>query len=92
MSTELKTKKVQANVDAELKRDAENVIKEVGLTPSLVINSLYKEIVATGRIPLSFSLTDRQKADLDLLRVSKALPVRTLGSKKEIEDFFNEDD
>lgn len=85
-----KTQKVQANIEATLKATAEEVIKEVGLTPTAVINSLYKEIAATGRIPLSFSLTPKQMADLELRKVSKAVPVRKLKTKKDIEEFFNE--
>ena len=51
--------KVQVNIDPELKQSAENIIKEIGLTPTAVINGMYKQIVATGKIPLSFSLTPK---------------------------------
>ena len=91
MSAKAKTQKVQANVESTLKATAEEVIKEVGLTPTAVINSLYKEIAATGRIPLSFSLTPEQMATLELREVSKAVPVREVKTKKDFEEFFNED-
>lgn len=45
--------KVQVNIDPKLKQSAENIIKESGLTPTAVINGMYKQIVATGKIPLS---------------------------------------
>lgn len=83
--------KVQVNIDPELKQSAENIIKELGLTPTAVINGMYKQIVATGKIPLSFSLTPRQRAELELREVSKKIPVREVKTKEELEEFFNED-
>lgn len=46
--------KVQVNIDPELKQSAENIIKELGLTPTAVINGMYKQIVATGKYLLVF--------------------------------------
>ena len=83
--------KVQVNIDPELKQSAENIIKELGLTPTAVINGMYKQIVATGKIPLSFSLTSRQRAELELREVSKKVPVQEVKTKEELEEFFNED-
>lgn len=82
--------RVQANVDPAIKDVAESVIKEVGLTPTVVINSLYRKIAATGKIPLDFSLTPKQMADLELREVSKAVPVHELKTAKDIEEFFDE--
>lgn len=83
--------KVQVNIDPELKQSAENIIKELGLTPTAVINGMYKQIVATGKIPLSFSLTPRQRAELELREVSKKVPVQEVKTKEELEEFFNKD-
>lgn len=84
--------KVQVNIDSDLKRSAENIIKEVGLTPTAVINGMYKQIVATEKIPLDFSLTSEQMANFQLQNAVKKLPVKKLRTKKEIEDFFNDED
>lgn len=96
MSASLKEKKtqsrVQANVDTDVKDMAESVIKAVGLTPTVIINGLYRKIAATGKIPLDFSLTPEQMADLQLQSAVKKLPVKKLRTKKEIEDFFNDED
>lgn len=83
--------KVQVNIDSELKQSAEEIIKEVGLTPTAVINGMYKEIVATGKIPLSFSLTPKQMAEIELREVSKKVPVREFKSKEDFKEFFDED-
>ena len=70
MSTAKKSKniqsRVQTNIDSKIKERAENVIKEVGLTPTAVINELQEAI--------------------------KNVPVKKLRTKKEIEDFFNNED
>lgn len=96
MSTIVKRKRaqgrVQANVDPDVKNMAEDVTKAVGLTPTAVINSFYRKIAATGRIPLDLSLTSDQMVDLQLQNAVKKLPVKKLRTKKEIEDFFNDED
>lgn len=96
MSISVKDKKtqarVQANVDADVKDMAESVIKAVGLTPTVIINGLYRKIATTGKIPLDFSLTSEQMADLQLQNAVKKLPVKKLRTKKEIDDFFNDED
>lgn len=84
-------KKVQANVDRSIANDAENIMNQIGVTPSVVINSLYREIVATGKIPLSFSLTPRQRATMELQEAVKNIPVKKVESDEELRKFFDED-
>lgn len=91
MTQATKNKKIQVNVDRDTAKQAEDIMNEIGVTPTVVINSLYKQIVATGKIPLSFSLTSRQKADFDLEMASKKVPVHKM-TKKDIEDFFKDED
>ena len=83
--------RVQANVDSKIKNIAESVVKEVGLTPTAVIDGLYHEIAVTGKIPLDFFLTSEQMANLELKNTIKQLPVKKLRTQKEIEDFFNDE-
>lgn len=87
-----KNKRVQANVDRNVAIEAEQIIDELGLNPTTVINALYKKIIATGSIPFSFSLTPEQKATIRIRQVSKEKPVKKLESDKDIEEFFNEDE
>lgn len=86
-----KNKKIQVNVNRQLANEAEAVINEIGLTPTVVINALYKQIVATGKIPLNLSLTPEQMTALKIRELSKNKPVRKISNEKELEDFFNED-
>lgn len=92
MSTQLKSQKVQANVDPTIKAEAESIIKEVGLTPTAVINGLYHEIVATGKIPLSFSLTKKQRVQLRIKELSQNKPVKEIRSQKDLEEFYTNED
>lgn len=85
------TKRIQANVDKQIARQAEDVITELGLTPTAVINSLYKKIAATGEIPFSFKLTPEQMADIRVREAAESRPVKKIRTKKDLEDFFDED-
>lgn len=57
-----------------------------------ILKNYYNQFVATGKIPLDFSLTSEQMPDLQLQNAVKKLPVKKLRTKKEIEDFFNDED
>ena len=86
-----KNKRVQVNVDRSLANEAEDVMDELGLNPAVVINALYKEIVATGRIPLSFSLTPEQRTALQIRQLSKNKPEQNIKDAKALEEFFDAD-
>ena len=90
-SVKSKNKKIQVNVNRKLAAKAENIMDEIGFNPNVVINSLYKEIVATGKIPLSFSLTKEQRAELELRDAVKDIPVHRVKSKKDLEEFFDDE-
>ncbi|MCI2031025.1 type II toxin-antitoxin system RelB/DinJ family antitoxin [Limosilactobacillus sp.] len=86
-----KNKRVQVNVERNLANEAEDVMDELGLNPTVVINALYKEIVATGRIPLSFSLTPEQLTALKIRLLSKDKPEKEINNEEDLKEFFNED-
>lgn len=86
-----KIKKVQVNINRDTAEDVEQIMKKIGVTPSVVINALYKQIEATGKIPLSFSLTPRQRAELELDRATQNVPIKHLKTQKELKEFFDED-
>ncbi|QNQ83702.1 damage-inducible protein [Lactobacillus sp. PV037] len=87
----MEVKKVQVNVDREIAEDAENVMNEIGITPTAVINTLYREIVATGKIPLSFSLTPEQIATMRIKEAAMRLPNKKIETDEEIAEFFDEE-
>nr|DAX90274.1 MAG TPA: DNA-damage-inducible protein J [Caudoviricetes sp.] len=87
-----RNKKLQVNINRELAGDAEDVIEELGLTPTAVINALYREIVATGRIPLNLTLTPEQRTELHIRQLSKDKPEVEIKTNKDLEEFFSDED
>ena len=48
---------ISIRMDSELKERAENVIEQLGLNMTVVINMLFRQIVREQAIPLSLSLS-----------------------------------
>lgn len=59
-----KSANVLARVEPEVKKQAEDILSELGLPASVVINALYKQIIMTKSIPFSLSLP-KEPATLD---------------------------
>lgn len=64
-----KSANVTARVQPEIKRQAEAVLDRIGLPVSVLIDTLYRQIIMTGSVPFSLSIpklptrdgmTDRQ--------------------------------
>ena len=84
-------KRIQVQVDEKLAKDTEFILDQLGLTPTTVITMMYKRIVANGGIPFDISLTDREKATLELMNTIENLPVTKLETAEEIEDWFSDE-
>lgn len=54
-----KTANVLARVEPDVKEQAENIMAQLGIPVSVVINMLYKQIILTRSIPFSLSLPAR---------------------------------
>ena len=52
----IKTANVMARVEPDVKEQAEAIMNQLGIPASIVINSLYKQIIMTRSIPFSISL------------------------------------
>lgn len=55
-----KTATVLARLDPKLKEDAEKVLEQLGVPPSLVINMLYRQIVMTESIPFKLTIPPKR--------------------------------
>lgn len=53
MSTKNETKRVQADVNKEVANEAELIMSEIGITPTVVINALYKKLLRLVRFHLA---------------------------------------
>ncbi len=58
-----KTANVTARVHPEIKKQAEDVLEQLGIPVSVLIDSLYRQIILTNSIPYSFSLPSLQTRD-----------------------------
>jgi len=56
----MKTETIRARIDPVLKGEAEEVIDELGLTPSTVIQMLYKQIVFTRSLPFEVKIPNAE--------------------------------
>jgi DNA-damage-inducible protein J len=52
-----KNTSISIRMDSELKERAENVIEQLGLNMTVVVNMLFRQIVREQAIPLSMSLS-----------------------------------
>ena len=57
-----KSAMLMTRIEPKLKQDAEKVLKQLGVPSSVVITSLYKQIVLKKAIPFSISLVPAPKA------------------------------
>lgn len=53
------TAAVYARIDSGLKENAENILQQLGISPSSAIQMLYSQIVLTRSLPLDLKLPDR---------------------------------
>lgn len=68
------TTAVYARIDSDLKKDAENILSQLGITPASAIQMLYSQIVLTKGLPFDLHLPvtklllieDMNRADLDV--------------------------
>ncbi|MCT3543743.1 type II toxin-antitoxin system antitoxin, RelB/DinJ family [Lentilactobacillus buchneri] len=84
-------KRVQVQVDKDLADSTEAVLNQLGLNSTVVINALYSRITATGSLPFELKLSPREKASLDLVEASKAIPRKRITDKKELAAWLSDE-
>lgn len=65
------TNAVYARIDTNLKEKAENILNQLGITPSSAIQMLYSQIVLTRSLPLNLQLPSSEPATLQQLSKSE---------------------
>ena len=90
-----KTANVTARVSPEIKQQAEEILEQLGIPVSVLIDSLYRQIIMTNSIPYSFSvpalktrdtMTDAQFNTM----MAKGLTDAKAGQGIDVEDAFAE--
>lgn len=62
MTTINKSDVVRARIEPRIKRDAEGILKRLGVSHSTFINMSYRAVVAEGGIPLSLHVPNKETA------------------------------
>lgn len=58
----MKDATVSARVECDIKNEAEEILRQIGVPVSVVINSLYRQIILRGGIPFSLTLPKPPRA------------------------------
>ncbi len=58
-----KSANVTARIQPEIKQQAEAVLEKIGLPVSVLIDTLYRQIIMTGGVPYSLTLPQPPTAD-----------------------------
>lgn len=88
-----KTANVTARVQPEIKQQAESVLDRLGIPVSVLIDSLYRQIIMTNSIPYSLSIPAiptadaMSKADFDAM-MGKGLAQAKAGEGLELDEAF----
>lgn len=90
-----KTANVTARVHPEIKEQAEQVLEQLGIPVSVLIDSLYRQIIMTNSIPYSFALPALQTRDTMTdaqfnTMMAKGLEQAKAGQGMDIDDAFAE--
>lgn len=61
---------VSARVETDIKNEAEDILKQLGIPVSVVINSLYRQIIIKRGIPFNMTLTTEPRS-LDTMDIKQ---------------------
>ncbi|VDG19722.1 type II toxin-antitoxin system RelB/DinJ family antitoxin [Lactiplantibacillus mudanjiangensis] len=85
-------KRIQVQVNKELAEDTEQVLNELGLSPTTAITMFYKRIVANGGLPFQPMLTQGEKASLHFLKETEDTPVTQLNTVNDVQKWLDNPD
>lgn len=90
------TSAVYARIDTNLKENAENILQQLGISPSSAIQMLYSQIVLTRRMPLEFHLPaakpvaiggmSREEIDAELMKGIESLKMGKTYTPEEVDE------
>ena len=89
-----KTANVTARVQPEIKQKAEEILDRLGVPVSVLIDSLYRQIIMTNSIPYSFSIPtlptrDSITAEQFDAMIAEGLKQAKAGQGMNLEDAFS---
>lgn len=95
------TTAVYARIDTQLKENAENILNQLGITPSSAIQMLYSQIVLTKSLPLDLRLPvekptaignmSRSEIDAELLKGINSLKSGKVYTEDEVNNLLSKE-
>jgi len=92
------TNAVYARIDSDLKENAENILKQLGISPSSAIQMLYSQIVLKNGMPFELRLPaskptslynlSREELDIELQKGIDSLSNGISYSADEVDDYL----
>ena len=92
----MKDATVSARVELDVKNEAEDILQRLGIPVSVVINSLYRQIIFNGGLPYSLTLprelriADSMSAAETDVMLSHSYEQSLAGEGKPIDEVFDE--
>ncbi len=92
----MKNVTVSARVEQDVKTAAENILDQLGISTSAVINSLYRQIILQRAVPFSLSLpenfktADEMTADELNAKLTRSYSQSLLGQGRDYNSVFDE--
>ncbi len=87
MKTTPKLNVVRARIETRVKKDAEDILKRLGVSHSTFINMSYRAVVSTGGIPFSLHIPNKETARV--LREARTKVKRVQYTKAATLEAFN---
>lgn len=79
---------LQFELEKNLADKVEVILENLGLTVDDAVTAYFNQITATGGIPFPLELTEREKEARRLMKLTECLPVKTLRTKEEAEQWI----
>lgn len=77
-------KRINGQINSELTRRGNAVLNKLGLSPTKVITMFYQRLVAEDALPFSTELTKREKAELEIQKITSKWPVTDLDNPDDL--------
>lgn len=90
MDTKEPKRRIQAKIDADTADQVDDVLRRLGLSPSTLVNALYKRVAAEHRIPFELELTPREVASSRLADAAKDVRAETATTQEELDRWLTE--
>ncbi|QNQ80215.1 type II toxin-antitoxin system RelB/DinJ family antitoxin [Lactobacillus sp. PV034] len=93
MSSNSTTKKrIQVQVDHGIVEEGNAILKKLGLTPTTAITMFYKRLIAEDGLPFSTTLTEREKDELQIQKMTQNLPTVDLDNPENLKEWLEKDE